>query len=333
MRKSPFTIKMLLMALLISLNVQLLPTSASATDSVIAADSFYPQVKELTYDYVLEKNKFTYTAKIKIRYHRNPASFLQLIYVTPVRDAGCPLRSFAPTTFDFGLSENEIGSNVFSSALGLNVTSLTSRVRDGDWFLDEYTAKATESDYFSQSYFDLVSKCGPRELSGVMVYDISGKAVIIDQLDQQYYQSNMNRVLPPSLGSATFDSEQSGCSPIQIKDDTRTHIYRLACNHNINFANYRLSYTNPPNSSYSISAKAKAAADLKAKQEADARAAADLKAKQEVEAKAAEELRTKQEAASKASGVKKTSITCIKGKLAKKVVGVKPKCPSGYKKK
>jgi hypothetical protein len=30
---------------------------------------------------------------------------------------------------------------------------------------------------------------------------------------------------------------------------------------------------------------------------------------------------------------KKTSITCIKGKLTKKVVGVKPKCPSGYKKK
>jgi hypothetical protein len=31
--------------------------------------------------------------------------------------------------------------------------------------------------------------------------------------------------------------------------------------------------------------------------------------------------------------VKKITITCTKGKLTKKVTGVKPKCPSGYKKK
>jgi hypothetical protein len=29
----------------------------------------------------------------------------------------------------------------------------------------------------------------------------------------------------------------------------------------------------------------------------------------------------------------KTTITCIKGKATKKVVGVNPKCPAGYKKK
>ena len=31
--------------------------------------------------------------------------------------------------------------------------------------------------------------------------------------------------------------------------------------------------------------------------------------------------------------IKKTTITCIKGKVTKKVTAVKPKCPSGYKKK
>jgi hypothetical protein len=31
--------------------------------------------------------------------------------------------------------------------------------------------------------------------------------------------------------------------------------------------------------------------------------------------------------------LKKTTITCVKGKQAKKVVGVNPKCPAGYKKK
>jgi hypothetical protein len=69
-------------------------------------------------------------------------------------------------------------------------------------------------------------------------------------------------------------------------------------------------------------AEAKAAAELKAKQDAEAKAAADLKAMEEAEAKAA---------ASKAVATKKISITCVKGKLTKKVTSVKPKCPAGYK--
>jgi len=31
--------------------------------------------------------------------------------------------------------------------------------------------------------------------------------------------------------------------------------------------------------------------------------------------------------------VKKMTITCVKGKSVKKVAGVSPKCPAGYKKK
>jgi hypothetical protein len=38
-------------------------------------------------------------------------------------------------------------------------------------------------------------------------------------------------------------------------------------------------------------------------------------------------------AADKAAALKKTTITCIKGKTTKKVTAVNPKCPSGYKKK
>ena len=66
-------------------------------------------------------------------------------------------------------------------------------------------------------------------------------------------------------------------------------------------------------------ADAKSAAEFKAKQEADerARVEADFKAKLEAEAKAA--------------ALKKTTITCVKGKLTKKVTAIKPKCPSGYK--
>jgi len=77
--------------------------------------------------------------------------------------------------------------------------------------------------------------------------------------------------------------------------------------------------------------EAKAAAELKAKQEADAKAAAELKVKLEAEAMAAAELKAKQEAEAKGAALKKTTITCVKGKLTKKVTAVKPKCPSGYK--
>jgi len=75
------------------------------------------------------------------------------------------------------------------------------------------------------------------------------------------------------------------------------------------------------------------AAELKVKREAEAKAAAELKAKQDAEAKIAAELKAKLEADAKAAAMKKTTITCIKGKLTKKVAAVKPKCPTGYKKK
>jgi hypothetical protein len=91
-------------------------------------------------------------------------------------------------------------------------------------------------------------------------------------------------------------------------------------------------------STYEAQAAAKAnEVALKAKVEAEAKATAELKAKQDAEAKviaeakAAAELKAKQEAEAKAAAAKKTTITCIKGKLTKKVTAVKPKCPSGYK--
>jgi hypothetical protein len=79
---------------------------------------------------------------------------------------------------------------------------------------------------------------------------------------------------------------------------------------------------------------ARLAAELKAKQEAEAKAAADLKAKQEAEARvAADKLAADKLAAAKLASMKKTTITCVKGKVTKKVTAVKPKCPTGYKKK
>ena len=80
--------------------------------------------------------------------------------------------------------------------------------------------------------------------------------------------------------------------------------------------------------------EARIAAELKAKQEAEAKAKAEAEAKAEADRLAAE-LKAKQEveAKAKSQATKKTTITCIKGKLVKKVTAVNPKCPAGYKKK
>ena len=75
------------------------------------------------------------------------------------------------------------------------------------------------------------------------------------------------------------------------------------------------------------------ALELRSAQEIDSRIAAELLAKQEAVARAAAELIAKLEAEAKAAALKKTTITCVKGKLTKKVTAVKPQCPSGYKKK
>jgi membrane protein involved in colicin uptake len=77
-------------------------------------------------------------------------------------------------------------------------------------------------------------------------------------------------------------------------------------------------------------AKARAEAEAKAKAEAEAKA----KAEEEARVKAEAELKAKQESEVKAAAEKKKiTITCVKGKLTKKVTAAKPKCPVGYKKK
>ena len=78
---------------------------------------------------------------------------------------------------------------------------------------------------------------------------------------------------------------------------------------------------------------AKVLAERQANSDAGLKAAAELKAKQEAEAKAAADLKSKQDANAQPAATKKSTITCINGKLVKKVTAVKPKCPTGYKKK
>jgi hypothetical protein len=75
------------------------------------------------------------------------------------------------------------------------------------------------------------------------------------------------------------------------------------------------------------------AAELADKVAADKAAAADAKAAADKIIQDAKLEAAKILAAAKAIAKKKTTITCTKGKLTKKVAGINPKCPSGYKKK
>lgn len=80
-------------------------------------------------------------------------------------------------------------------------------------------------------------------------------------------------------------------------------------------------------------AKAKAEAEAKAKAEADAKARAEAAAKAQAEAEAKAKADAAALAAQIQASLKKTTITCAKGKLLKKVTGTNPKCPTGWKRK
>ena len=66
---------------------------------------------------------------------------------------------------------------------------------------------------------------------------------------------------------------------------------------------------------------------------AEEKAVAEEKKVQEeqVAAEAKAKVAAAKATAAKAAATKKTTITCVKGKLTKKITAVKPKCPSGYK--
>ena len=81
-------------------------------------------------------------------------------------------------------------------------------------------------------------------------------------------------------------------------------------------------------------ALAKAAAEAQAKLDAESREAMSRVAVEaELARKAQEKIDRAEMAAFKASLKAKKSITCVKGKLVKKVTAIKPVCPKGYAKK
>lgn len=86
--------------------------------------------------------------------------------------------------------------------------------------------------------------------------------------------------------------------------------------------------------STNLNAAKKKKSEFEENAKAAAKAEAEAKAKAEAEAKAKADAEAAAAAATAAAAAKsKKTITCVKGKLKKKVSGTNPKCPAGYKKK
>jgi hypothetical protein len=96
-----------------------------------------------------------------------------------------------------------------------------------------------------------------------------------------------------------------------------------------------LGCTSPEDRAIQQKAAADAADKAAAEKLAADKAAAEKLAADKAAAakKAADALAAAKIKAAQAAAIKKTTITCIKGKLVKKVTAVKPICPKGYKKK
>ena len=122
----------------------------------------------------------------------------------------------------------------------------------------------------------------------------------------------------------------NGTPPINSLDYMGVNEALVCANYPV--GSIRYSWRNAVEVNAAKAAADKAAGDQKAKQEADAKAAAD-KVVAEAKAEAARILAEANAQAKAAAAAKKTTITCVKGKLTKKITAVKPVCPKGYKKK
>jgi len=158
---------------------------------------------------------------------------------------------------------------------------------------------------------DLCNSSGDREVIGIMGY-ITSKAMIKEIIK----------------GAEC----NNGTPPISSLDYMGVNEALVCANYPVGSSRY--SWRNASEVNAAKAAADKAAGDQKAKQEADAKAAAE-KVVTDAKAEAARILAeaNAQAKAKAAATAKKTTITCVKGKLTKKVTAVKPVCPKGYKKK
>jgi hypothetical protein len=307
-------------------------------------DFYRPIIKSLTIDIpVTAKTKadggYTYPLKafvdLTVRIHANTLTGFAF-YLRNYQEVrgSTPCQSLHDTKISIGNSNYTGGEGNLAP-----LTGLLSRVSDSDWFLEKYRFEIPIN---SNSF--LKPCIGKYDIQVIHLRDIAShhKSILLNYGTPVPFYESLGRFdsdwkllpLPENACPLTTNSEFRSMPTACVENLNQQALGRTFKQEEIELAERE---------------EDKTVAELKQKKELEAKLAlersiAEQKSKQEAEAKAktaseklledakAEAAKILSDAKSKAQAtLKKTTITCVKGKLTKKVTAVKPKCPSGYK--
>ena len=237
----------------------------------------------------------TLSTELEVKVHYNSLAGFRIYYQGPSSSAENLCQSISNQSPGV-VTRISVGNTEYSGGEGdLQIISgLKSRTPVGDWFLESYTLKLPVPS--NQNFFPCF---GNNRVTGLIIRDIAGRY-------KQFVNRGDGNPLP-----VTTEQPDVVQTSYRYDSPNRVQIPEFSCpiirGGEWDGAPIRcLDKFNPQTLQLNFSAADKAAADLLAQQNA---------------------------AAAKTAGTKKTSITCTKGKLIKKVTTVNPKCPAGYKKK
>ena len=270
-------------------------------------DFYHPIVKEATVDLKYEKNfndNYPLIAEVNlvVRVHSNSLTGFRFTYAEPPRN-----RPDIPCQDLDGISLSVGNTNSVGGEGNLAVLSgLKSRVADSDWYLETYKFEIQVPS--NSALAPCLRTYNPGSL---FLRDVAGrwKSILFNYGPKPFYEGfgitrnetylKQNKPIPefscPRNPEPVFNGYYACVDNLEKIAVPKT------------FTQSEIDQAFKDNEAFRIKAAAdKAAAD---------KAAAD------------------KAAADKAAASKKVTITCVKGKLTKKVTAIKPKCPTGYKKK
>ena len=273
---------------------------------------------------------------LNVKVHRNSLAGFGIRYIGPVSTTLNLCQSIsdqAPNWNGIWISIGNIRSAGGEGDLK-TIPGLKSRTQSEDWFLESYQLEIP-----LQSNINFFPCQGKNTVDSIILRDVAGRfKQFVTRVDGS--PSPLKENQPDSFETNLILSQQpeSGCPKVMggVWSGLPTR-----CIDKFQPASLSVSFSEKDKIAAELRAD-KAAADAKAaadKAAAD-KAAADLKLKEEAQAAADKLIADAKIAAAKilaaakanaAATAKKTTITCIKGKLTKKVTAVNPKCPSGYK--
>jgi hypothetical protein len=273
-------------------------------------DFYYPIVKEGRIDLKFLKTAngaYPLIAEVNlvVRVHSNSLTGFRFVFDNPGRKmSDTPCQDLQGVALRMGNTDYSGGEGSLAVLSGLR-----SRVADSDWFLETY-----KFDIQVPSNSALAPCLATYRPGSLFLRDISGKfkSILFNYGSKPFYEG-----FPALRNNETYLNQNKPIPEFSCERNPEPVFNGYyACVDNLEKISVPKTFTQTD-----IDQATKDNEAFRIKVEAD-RAAAD---------KAAADKAAADKAAADAK--KKTTITCVKGKLTKKVTAVNPKCPSGYKKK